>query len=54
MLDDLIKSNDQMVDILKECIKIARKNDDIATEDLLTEEVSNFQKKYWILQSVVK
>lgn len=54
MLDDLIKSNDQMVVILKECIKITRENDDIATEDLITDEMSNFQKNNWILRSVVR
>jgi starvation-inducible DNA-binding protein len=51
MLNDLIKSHQQVTELLKNCISNAANNGDAVTEDMLIGRLQEHEKVIWFLKS---
>lgn len=51
MLEDLIASNNSLVDLLKQGVKIAESIEDAATADMLIARLEEHSKQIWMLSS---
>lgn len=51
MLNDLIKSHQQVTELLKNCISNAANNGDVVTEDMLIGRLQEHEKVIWFLKS---
>ena len=53
MINDLIKSHEQIVILLKDSIESASSHGDVATEDMLIGRLAEHEKVIWFLKSSI-
>lgn len=53
MVDDLIKSHQHAVKKMRDAAKLAGENEDVVTEDMLTERMAFHEEALWMLRSIV-
>ncbi len=51
MIQDLIETHEKLLLSFKEVLKVASKENDVGTEDLLTPLISAHEKKVWMLRA---